>query len=94
MERLGKLEKEIKKLKRTENWDSESKIKEQWYFGKDGFWRWIIEKVLHKKWLRNPSYAMHYYLKLSEDEKKKLLEQWGNEVKDHIDELKRKGLLY
>jgi len=58
------------------------------------FWRWIIEKVLHKKWLRNPSYAMHYWRTLNDKEKEKLKEQNLTAVERRIKKLKRKGLLY
>lgn len=68
--------------------------KHAWYFSTNGFWRWIVEKVLHKKWLGMPSYAIHYLDTLSEEEKEKLREQWLKETKEYIEELKRKDLLY
>jgi len=60
----------------------------------DDFWKWIIEKVLHKKWLRNPTYAMRYWSTLSEEEKEKLKERYLKDMERHIERLKRKGLIY
>lgn len=78
-----------------DEFDQISKTKRHaWYIQKDGFWRWVTEKILRKKWLRMPSYAMHYYNGLSEEERRKLDDQWLKEARDYIEEFKRKGLIY
>jgi hypothetical protein len=76
-----------------EEFDLRRTKRDAWYFGKDGFERWIIEKILQKKWLGMPSYAMHYLLGLSEEERERLRDQWLKETKDYIEELGRKGLI-
>lgn len=68
--------------------------KDAWYFSTNSFYRWIIEKVLHKKWLGMSSYALHYLGTLTNEEKEKLRQQWLKETKEYIEELKRKGVLY
>jgi len=74
--------------------DKESRTKRHaWYIQKDGFWRWIVEKVLGKRWKRMPSDGMHYYGSLSQEERKNLLDQWEKEAKEYIEELKQKGLV-
>jgi hypothetical protein len=67
--------------------------RDTWYFQRNGFYKWIVEKFLHKKWKGMPSDADAYLARLSEEERKNLLDQWGKETKDYIEELKRKGLI-
>ena len=74
--------------------NTEMKRKDQWYFGKKGQYRWIVEKILHKKWKGMPSDADTYLKGLSDEERKKLWEQWEKEAKEYIEGLKRKGLIY
>jgi hypothetical protein len=81
-------------MKLREDVETNLKSKNQWYFGKHAFWRWIVEKVLRKKWIGMPSYAMHYLDTLSEEEKEKLRKQWLKEMGEYIQKLKQKDLLY
>jgi len=97
LRRIEDLEKRVKLLEKAlsslglltayENEDFRS----EWYQGTKGYFRWIVEKILHKKWKNMPSEAIHYLNTLNDDGKKELREQWLEEAKQYIEWLKRKG---
>jgi hypothetical protein len=69
----------------------EEDIRSSWFRGGNGYFRWIVERILGKRWKGMPSEAMHYLSTLSDEERKRLQEQWLKEAKEYIEELKRKG---
>lgn len=69
-------------------------LKDAWFFGKYGFERWIIEKIMNEPWQRNPTHAYHFLGDKTKEEREKLQQQWLKECKKYIEELKKKGLLH
>jgi DNA-binding transcriptional regulator GbsR (MarR family) len=99
LKRIGELEKRVNRLEEVLNrfgllqTQENEDVRSEWYFGTKGFFRWVVEKVMHRKWRDIPSEAMDYLSTLSEKEKEKLREQWLRECKEYAEELKHKGEL-
>jgi hypothetical protein len=88
--RVKMLEEVLRRYGLIESFEGED-VLSKWYFGTKGYFRWIVEKILHKKWKNMPSEAMHYLSTLSDEEKKRLQEQWLKEAKEYMEELKTRG---
>ena len=82
LKRIEELEKRVKRLEdmlKKLDWarleffkaeENEDAIRNEWYLSKDSYFRWVVEKIMHKRWRGMPSEAMHYLGTLSDDEKK------------------------
>jgi hypothetical protein len=93
LRRIEELERRVKLLEEVlrryglmESFEGED-VRSKWYFGTKGYFRWIVEKILHKKWKNMPSEATRYLSTLSDEEKKRLQERWLKEAKEYMEEI-------